>query len=427
MAYDPLKSPPPGRGLGQRTVVVVGAGVVGIACAIHLQRDGHRVTVIDRVAPGESCSRGNAGLIAPGSCLPQSMPGVLPKVPGWLCDPLGPLSIRWTHLPVMAPWLVRFAMAGRPGRAAETTRALRALIASSTELHLALAASAGAQNLVRAEPYLKVYESEAAFREDARERTLLAAQGVEMEILDGDRLSRLEPALAPEFRHGVWLPGYGYCLDPHRYVRVLADRFAADGGTVTRGEARGFEVDRRGSLRVRRDGGDLEADTLVVAAGAWSGRLAAMLGSRVPLEAERGYHVTVADSAITPRRAVMAAERKFIATPMECGLRFAGTAEFAGLTAPPNYQRARILLRLGRRMFPGMNGSEVTEWMGHRPATPDSLPVIGPSPRWPSVFFAFGHGHLGLTGAPITGRLIADMVSGRPPRLDVAPYRVDRF
>jgi len=194
-----------------------------------------------------------------------------------------------------------------------------------------------------------------------------------------------------------------------------------------RREARDFELGPEGPIRLRTDNGDLDLDVVVVAAGVWSARLAVRLGSRVPLETERGYHVTIAHPGVLPRCPIMAGERKFGATPMEGGLRLAGTAEFGGLSAPPNYARARVLLEHGRRMLPGLDTSAFSEWMGHRPALPDSLPVIGPAPRYRSAFFAFGHGHTGLTGAPMTGRVIADLVAGRPPSIDIAPFRMDRF
>jgi len=210
-------------------------------------------------------------------------------------------------------------------------------------------------------------------------------------------------------------------------VQRLAEGFQRDGGTVLRREVRDVEVGPDGPRRLRTDQGDIEVETLVVAAGAWSARLAARFGDRVPLESQRGYHVTVGEPGVAPRMPVMWAERKFMMTPMQPGLRFAGTVEFAGLEAPPDYRRARVLLQQGKEVFPDLSTSSVSEWMGHRPCLPDSLPVIGRSPRFGRVLYAFGHGHTGLSGAPTTGRVVADLVAGRPPALDLTPYRVDRF
>jgi D-amino-acid dehydrogenase len=210
-------------------------------------------------------------------------------------------------------------------------------------------------------------------------------------------------------------------------VQALADRFTRDGGVVLRRQVTGFEIGAEGTTHLKTDGGELEVETLVVAAGAWSHLLARQLGSRVPLESQRGYHVTVADPGVSPRLSIMWAERKFMTTPMAPGLRFAGTVELAGLEAAPDYRRARSLLEQGKRMFPELNSGNVSQWMGHRPCLPDTLPVIGRSPHFAETYYAFGHGHTGLSGAPMTGRLIADLVAGRPPTIDIAPFRVDRF
>ncbi len=410
-----------------RNVTVIGAGVVGMACAVSLLGDGHAVTVIDRDTPGEGCSKGNAGIIAVGSCVPAAMPGVLWRVPGWLFDPLGPLSIRWSHLPALLPWLVRFARAARRQTAEAASAALGALHRGAAEEHAALARRVGAAHLVARRGYLEVYETAAAFEKDAPVRRLRERQGVAMEILGPGDIRQAEPALAPIFRHGVLIPDGAHTPDPWRLVRALADHFAAAGGTLRQAEVTGTRLDADGRPGVVTEDGDFDCDALVVAAGAWSRRLAAGLGAPVPLETERGYHVTVADPAVVPSRPVMSGEYKFAATPMESGLRFAGTDEFAGLAPPPDYARARVLLKHGLRMFPGLRASRTSEWMGHRPSLPDGLPVIGPSPRSGSVYFAFGHGHTGLTAAPRTGRIIADLVAGRRPPIDIAPFRADRF
>ena len=410
-----------------RKVTVIGAGIVGIACASYLQRDGHSVTVVDAVAPGEGCSKGNAGGLSPGAVVPMAMPGVLPQVPRWLLDPRGPLTIRWSYLAQALPWLMRFVRAADPRRVEEVADALLALHRDLFESYAPLVEAAGAESLIRHAGQLYVYGSEAAYEKDAGAWALREARGIPIEHLSGAQIRQREPALAPIFARGVLLPEHGYCLDPFRLVQLLADRFRRDGGVVLRRKVTGFELGAEGPIRLRTDGGELEVETLVVAAGAWSHLLARQLGSRVPLESHRGYHVTVADPGVSPRLSIMWAERKFMTTPMVPGLRFAGTVEFAGLEAAPDYRRARSLLEQGKRMFPELDADHVSEWMGHRPTLPDTLPVIGRSPHYPTTYYAFGHGHTGLSGAPMTGRLIADLVAGRPPTIDIAPFRVDRF
>ena len=408
-------------------VTVIGAGIVGTVAASYLLRDGHKVTVIDRVPPGEGCSFGNAGCISPGSMAPLAGPGVLWQVPGWLRDPLGPLALRWAYLPRALPWLLRFARAGRPKQVERDSAALRALHRDAFENHAPLLKAAGAENLVRRHGQLYVYSTAQAFRRDAADRARRRALGIAIEELERSQIRQIEPALAPIFARAVHLPEHGHTLDPWRLVQRLAEGFQRDGGTVLRREVRDVEVGPNGPRRLSTDQDDIEVETLVIAAGAWSGRLAARFGDRVPLESHRGYHVTVSEPGVAPRMPVMWAERKFMMTPMQPGLRFAGTVEFAGLEAPPDYRRARVLLKQGKEVFPDLNAGSVSEWMGHRPCLPDSLPVIGRSPGFDSVLYAFGHGHTGLSGAPTTGRAVADLVAGRTPPLDITPYRVDRF
>ena len=410
-----------------RKVTVIGAGVVGMATALNLLRDGHQVTVVDREAPGEGCSKGNAGLIVAGSLLPRSLPGTVFQVPKWLLDPRGPLFIRPTYFPRVLPWFLRFATAGTAERVKAAAAAFYALHRDAMKDHMALARSIGAEELAKPAGYLKVYRTDAGFESDAFERQVKAEYGFKADILDPGEIHEFEPSLAPVYRHGVFQPDDGHTPNPWRLVRTLAEHFTTAGGTILRRDVRGVEAATEGAVRLQTDGGDLDAEVLVVAAGAWSGRLAARLGSPVPLEAERGYNATAEEPNVAPVHPVYDGDFKIIATPQEAGLRFTGIAEFAGLDAPPDYRRSRMLLEMGRKMFPGLEAAGVSEWMGHRPSLPDSLPVIGRSPRHANIFYAFGHGHTGVTASATTGRLIADLVAGRPPAIDLAPFAVDRF
>ncbi|MCK6454887.1 MAG: FAD-dependent oxidoreductase [Alphaproteobacteria bacterium] len=402
-----------------RRVAVVGAGIVGACTAAFLQRDGHRVTLIDRLGPGEGCSFGNAGGMSPGSCVPVAMPGMLRQIPRWLTDPLGPLVVRWSYLLPALPFLLRFLRAGRRDRVEEIADGVRALLAPTFDNYAPLARDAGAEHLVHAgSGQMYVWRSEAAFRGDAYGLELRRRRGVDIQVLGRDEIRQHDPALAPIFEKAVLLPQHGHCSDPFRLVRLLAEHVARRGGTILRREVRGIDLASGRVRRVVTDGDPVEADAVVVAAP---------LGISVPLEAQRGYHVTVADPGVMPRRNVMWADAKFMATPMDMGLRFAGTVEIAGLDAPPDYRRARRLLEMGRIMYPGLKDATATEWMGHRPCTPDTLPVIDRAPGCDGLFLAFGHGHTGLSAASTTGRIVADLVSGRKPPIDLRPYRVGRF
>jgi D-amino-acid dehydrogenase len=409
-------------------VVVVGAGIVGVCCAAYLRRDGHDVTLLEAKEPAAGTSRGNAGAISPWSCVPLSMPGVVRKVPSWLSDRDGPLVIRPRYLPRALPWLLRFIVAGSKARIEGIADALRALHGPTYECYEPLVRDAGAQDLIRRTGALTVYRKLESFESSAREWDMRRRRGADPQVLGPKELTDLVPALAAGFQRGVLQRDHGYVADPQRLTTSLAQAFVARGGDLEIGEAAAIVPFEDGSIRVRlTDDRVISADRVVLATGAWSSPLVAGLGARIPLESQRGYHVTVPDGGIALPLPVSFAEAKFYATPMSCGLRIAGTVEFAGLHAPPDFRRAEQLSKLAKRWLPGLGTSDASVWMGHRPCLPDSLPVIGPAPRNPRVLFAFGHGHNGMTTAPVTGRLIADLIAGRKPIIDPAPYRPTRF
>lgn len=407
--------------------VVVGAGIVGVCCALELRKKGMAVTILDRVGPGESCSFGNAGVLASWACVPMSMPDTLGQVPRWLLDPEGPLAIRPRYLPRLAPWLLRFLRAGRAARVPAIADALLALNGPTVALYKALAKEAGAPELIRESAYLHVSRDPRGFDLDAPDWRLRRERGATLTPLADGEIRELEPALDLAYRAGVMVAPQGHTTNPGRLVKVLAEHVQRLGGEVRQAEVLRLRPQASGPVRLETTAGEIAAESVVLAAGAWSARLAAQIGVRVPLEAERGYHVTFAEPGLELRHTVTEAGRMFIATSMETGLRVAGTAEFAGLDAAPNWRRARVLARLAKRLLPGLDVSRPSEWMGQRPALPDTLPVIGPAPGARNVFFAFGHGHTGLTAAPMTARLVAGMVTGEPLNLDVTPYRADRF
>jgi D-amino-acid dehydrogenase len=410
-----------------RKITLIGAGIVGITTAAYLRRDGHDVTVVTMHAPGEYCSFGNAGMLNPSSCVPQAMPGVLKKVPGYLSDPLGPLTIRPSYLMKALPYFVRFVLNAQARQVEHAADALRALLKPTVECYEDLARHAACSDLVRRTPYLVAYESEQGFRGDARGWKLRRDRGIETQELDAAAIRALVPQLAPIYVRGMLVPDQGYVANPERLTKALAAQFERDGGAIVRRKVLDIEVGEGGVKALRTDAGRMPVETLVVCGGVHSGELTAMMGERVPIEAERGYHVTYSDPGLELPIPVSLSDAKLFVTPMEMGVRIAGQAEFAGIYAEPDYRRADVLERHMKRMFPGVHSADKTQWMGRRPSTPDSLPVIGPSRKQPNVYFAFGHGHVGLCGGAPTGQLIADLLAGRKPRLDLAPYRVDRF
>jgi D-amino-acid dehydrogenase len=415
----------------KKTVAVIGAGMVGVATASFLQRAGHDVFIVEPGNPGEGTSFGNAGCLNASSVVPMSMPGTIWNVPRWLSDPMGPLVIRWSYLPALAPWLIRFIRAGTPDKVRHQARALRSLLEPSIATLTPLIRDAGAEDLVRRLGHLFVYRSEQSFHKESPAWTLRRDNGTTWDELNADELRQLDPNLSRDYVKGVLVAENGHTVNPHRLVNALADAFRRSGGRIERQRAVGFELDGTRLKGIRTDAGVRPADAAVVAAGIWSRPLAAALGNHIPLETERGYHLMIRDPEVSPRIPTADADGKFVATPMELGLRIAGTVELAGLDAPPDWQRARVLLKHVRRMFPALKEAypegRLTTWMGHRPSVPDSLPVIGRSRRTPDVIYAFGHGHVGMAAGPVTGKVAAELVSGVATSVDVAPFRPERF
>lgn len=405
--------------------------MVGLASALALQAEGHKVTVLDPKGPGEGATMGNPGGLSLSSIFPTAVPGIHRQMPGWLLDPLGPLKIRWSHLPALAPWLWHFLRAANPAQVARATAALHALTAPAREAYAPLLARAGAQRLVQWRGHLMVYRSAEAMAAEAAGWRKRAALGIAAEDLPLDAPRAMEPALDPAYRWGRFVPGNGHVSDPRALARLFAEALVRDGGAFLPRGATGFALEGGRVTAVKTPQGDLPCDAVVLAAGSASAPLARQLGDKVPLEAERGYHAEVSESEIELKRPVFATGEKIFAASMETGLRFAGTAEFARPGTPPDWRRAEGLLALGQRLFPALREPGAVEhrtrWMGLRPGTPDSLPALGPASGARNAVHAFGHGHIGITGAAMTGRVVAALIAGRPSSVPLAPYHPARF
>lgn len=410
-----------------RRITVIGAGIVGVCTALWLQRDGHRVTLLDRQAPGQGASFGNAAVFATDSVLPVAMPGILARVPGMLADPLGPLAIRWSYLPRLAPWLLRFVAASRPARVEQISAAMAALLDGSLEDYGPLLTGAGLADSVVRRGWIGVYLDHGKLVAGRKSAAMQRAHGAAVEEMSADELRRLEPALTPALAGGFYYPDVAHSLDPHGTVTGLAESFRRGGGEIVEQEARRLIHDDGRVIAVETAAGAQPCEAVVVAAGAWSRRLAADVGASLPLETERGYHLTIPSPRVELGRPIYSGDFGMACTPIAAGLRIGGTVELGGLQAPPNWRRAEVLAERGRQLLPGLEVGEASRWMGFRPSMPDSMPVIGPSATVPNAFLAFGHGHLGLTLGARTGRLVADLVAGREPVVDPAPYAASRF
>lgn len=414
-----------------RKVAIIGAGIVGACTALMLQRRGHAVTIIDPKPPGEGASFGNAGCFNGSSIVPMSMPGVLKNVPGWMFDPMGPLSVRWSYLPKIAPWLVRFVQSGTPEKVAAQARALRTLLGPTVATMSDLAREAGASHLVRHDGHIYVYRSEEGFQKDQAGWSLRRENGVGLEFLDRAALRDFDPALSPRFVKGVLIPENGHTTNPSMLVKSFVEHALRNGATLLTASATGIALDGAAVRAVHTNVGEVPAESVVIAAGAHSKPFADRLGDRIMLDTERGYHLMIADPEVRPRLPTTEAEGKFVVTMMEGGLRLAGTVELGGLELPPDWRRARVLLDHARQLLPALSSSydesRLSQWMGFRPSLPDSLPVIGRSAATPDVLYGFGHGHVGMTAAPMTAKVLAELASGEPASLDLAPFSPRRF
>ncbi|MCZ4280765.1 FAD-binding oxidoreductase [Kiloniella laminariae] len=412
----------------KKRVLIIGSGIVGLCSANYLLRDGCDVTIVERDPLGDGTSCGNAGAIAAAEVAPYPLPGLWKSVPGWLMDPLGPLSLRLSYLPQFLPWLYLFLKSCNQTKAEASAKAMSSYLGSAFDDYKPLLGSAGLEGLLKKEGTIFVYKSDKGLALDNYFWDLTRRNGVTLQSLNQKEIHEREPALGPQAYAGVYTPDWGHFANPGDLVHGLARLFQENRGNHLQGEVESFEIKDNKPVSVRtRDGQRIEFDQLIIAAGAWSARLSAKLGDKFPLDTERGYNTTLPNPDAELNNMVVFAEDKFVATPMNIGLRVGGAVEFAGIEAEPNYARCDTLLQLAKGYLPTLNGEGGTRWMGRRPSTPDSLPVISPSRHHDNVHYAFGHGHLGITGGAVTGRTIANMIAGRPGTFDPKPFHINRF
>ena len=407
------------------TVAVIGGGLVGSAAAAWLIADGFDVTVFERDPDGRPASTGNAGVISLPEISPLARPGTLLSVPGWMMDPLGPLSLRARDLPALTPWLARFALSARPSQVERSTAALGFLMKTALADHQELGRRAGLSGLLRRTGALYLYDTDAAFAAAQGEWKERARHGVDYQEIPVAEARAMVPALKGGFARVLCAPETWMVSSPMEVLSGLRTAVAARGRNAT-GGVEEVRANGEGVAIVTADGA-ATFDRAVVAGGVWSRDLVTRLGLRVLLEAERGYNTTFADPGFEIAMPVFLADHGFVATPLSDGLRVGGAVELAAVEAPPNYARAAAMRTKLRRYMPDLPESGGAEWMGCRPSTPDSLPVIGAHPKEPRIVFAFGHGHLGLTLSAVTARHVAALVAGRPRERNLEPFGIERF
>jgi D-amino-acid dehydrogenase len=402
-------------------VVVIGAGVVGLSIALEAQARGLTVRVIDRTGVCAGASAGNAGALALTDILPLASPRIIRQAPKWLLDPLGPLSVPPRYALKIAPWMLRFWRASWPAQVRASTIAQTGLMALSKAALEPFMAAHGLMPMLRKDGQLQVYESQAEFNASLPGWAIREAAGMEVQHLTGDAIAARQPGLSPRFTHATFTPGWWSVTDPLDYTQALADRFRTQGGEMLIANA----------TRLLTDGVETSAGVLtgrvVLAAGAHSHQLARTVGVKIPLETERGYNTTLPPGAFDLRCQVTFGGHGFVVVRLTSGIRVGGAVELGGLELPPNYARAEAMLTKAKRFLPGLNTSGGTQWMGFRPSLPDTLPAIGALPGTPNTLCAFGHGHLGLTQSAGTAQIIANLLTGQQPGLDLSPFAPSRF
>ena len=406
-------------------IAIVGAGVIGLATALRLVAAGREVVVIDPNEPGSGASYGNAGVVAPYGCAPVGNPDTLRNLPGLLLNSDSPLAIRASSLPALLPWLSRFAWQSLPAAARRNGRALAGLLKEAMPAWRDLAAQSGASDLFRHEGCLYFYREKMPPKNSEWGARLRDELGVRQEWLNPAELAKLEPAL-PAAAGGVFFPDAAHIADPSALTRRLADAAESHGASFQRARVDRLEPQNNGRIRLVCRDLAVDADRVVLAAGAWARSLAQQAGENVPLDTERGYHIEFAMDACPIKRPVSPVDLGYYITPMEGRLRVAGLVELGGLLAPANPNRIALLERGIRKLLPNL-GPIHAQWLGFRPSLPDSLPIIGRARRNENLILAFGHGHLGMTLAAVTSRIVADLIQAQNDVADISPFRPDRF
>ncbi|MCP4981581.1 MAG: FAD-dependent oxidoreductase, partial [Gammaproteobacteria bacterium] len=402
-------------------------GIVGICCGLALVEAGMRVLLIDKNDPGQGASYGNAGVISPWSIVPQSVPGLWQKIPKWLLKSDGPIAIKPSYLFELAPWAIRFLLQGRIERVHQISDAMAVLNDNNIGRYRQLLKGSGEEDLIRDSFYVHAFRQPKQANLDSLEYSIRRNKNADLELIDQQELQALEPALSDQFKAAILIKGQARALSPGKLGQVLAKKFLCNGGVFLRSKVKQLQSRQDGRWNLVTDDKTIESGQIIVSAGAWSRDLLKPLDIEVPLEAERGYHLSFSNPGIELTHSVMDMDLKIVASSMQEGLRAAGTAEFAGLDTPANSKRLKSLQKCVKSMLPSLNTASASDWMGARPSTPDSLPCIGEVPAHASLFTAFGHGHYGLMMAPRTGEIIADLVTGKPANIDLEPYNLARF
>lgn len=410
-------------------VAVLGGGIVGVSCAERLRRDGHQVTLYDPVPPGSAAqaSYGNGGMLVPSSVTTVATPSLLRRTPRMLLDRDSPLHLRWRDMPLLVPFLLRFAAHARTSEMERIAPALATLAADAPEEHLDLARGTAAEAYLHMSDLAHLYPAQ---RDREKDRTIINLRcrlGSPSVDIEADGVAAIDPSLARHYRAGVRFSGHGYVSNPGAYVAELAAHFAQSGGELRQAEVEDVRQEGDSKVALLVQGSRVDCDRAVLCTGHHSWRWMRSMGLRPSLASERGYHLTLPDISDRPEIPCLLADAKVGVTPMQEGVRIGGLVEFAHRDAPPSRGPLALLHRLAQRLYPDAPWERAEEWMGSRPTTVDSLPLVGPSPTSPCIMLAFGTQHIGMTTGPRIGRWIAGLLADRKPNVDLAPYHPGRF
>ena len=410
-----------------QNAIVVGAGMVGLCCAYALHVRGVKVTIVDRDPAGDKTSYGNAGALAISECVPHSLPGQIWSIPKWLIDPMGPLSIRPAHIPQLIPWLLAYLGHSRKRNVAHIAKALHTINSRVSADYDPMLQAIGYADKVRDKGCIRVYDDYTSFKLSAQEWDIRKQYGQHYELLGENDLRAMEPAIGKAKTFGVFQPQWRIMDDPKALVGSLREWLVNQGVALVAANVDALVTQDERVTGVKTPTGKYLADITVVAAGAWSKQLAKQVGETCLLESERGYNTTLPYPNIALSHELLFAEQMFAVSPLSMGVRVGGASEFAGLTAAPNFKRSDNLLALAKRYLPELNTENGEQWMGHRPSTPDSLPVLGPSVKWQGLCYAFGHSHLGMTQAASSGQMLAEVLLEPEKGTDLTAYSIGRF
>ncbi|MDO6966259.1 NAD(P)/FAD-dependent oxidoreductase [Rhizobium alvei] len=409
-------------------IIIAGAGIVGAAIAFELSRRGRKVVLIDRQEPGRGASFGNMASIAINGFDAVSRPSTWKKIPFWLANPVAPVAADPLYAWRMVPWFLRFLRAGTSSRIREIEDAGASLATRSLEDLRLMLSLLGADHMLSETSCLCVFGSESEYRAGQGNLEMMGRYGLKYEILRGAEIQDREPLLTREIQHAALLPDNHFVSNPFELVGRLVAAMQSHGGTLVRGEVADVERDNGLVTGVRlTDGRTIAGSKVALTLGVHTRELAGRLAEPIPLETERGYHTQIMAPGIDLKWSIIWPERAFMITPTAGGIRVGGSVEMAGLERAPNWRRARILVDHAKFALPGLKVENAEEWMGHRPALPDTIPVISASARHPGLYYATGHGHLGLTYSATTANIMADMMTGEAPAVDMRPFRVNRF